>query len=255
MENHKRIGLALGGGVVRGMAHIGVLSVLEQAGIPIDCVAGSSVGSVIGAAYCAGLSPEQLYQFASMVSWWRIARPVWPVRGLVSFQRLERLLMRELGDISFADLRIPFAVVATDLIQAEIVVLHRGKVAPAVRASCSVPGVVVPAELDGRLLCDGNFSDSVPVSVVRQMGASYVIGVDIFTPKIRPNLGPLGYGVAGIEILIQAAGGGIRSADCLISPNLAGKTYLLFSKRDELFELGAQAARSSLAEIRNALAV
>jgi NTE family protein len=110
--------------------------------------------------------------------------------------------------------------------------------------------VIEPAEIDGRLLCDGNFSNSLPVSVVRAMGADYVIGVDIFTPAIRPRFGAFGYLAAGLEVLIQSSGGGIHDADCLISPNLAGETYLRFSQRKKLIELGAQAARERLGDIQ-----
>src|SRR3990172_8242467 len=192
----KVVGLALGGGVVRGLAHIGVLAVLEREGIPIDLVAGSSVGSVIGAGYSAGIKLDRLIEFSRQMNWLSIARPVWPVRGLVSFERLERLLIGEIGDISFADLKVPYAAVATDLHTGEMVVIQHGRVASAVRASCSVPGIVEPALVDGRLLVDGNYSNSTPVSVVRDMGAEYVIGVDIFTPTLRHYLGPVGYAIA-----------------------------------------------------------
>jgi len=249
----RKVGLALGGGVVRGLVHIGVLLVLEQEGIPIDLVAGSSAGSVIGAAYCAGLKLDHLVEFSRRINWLTIARPVWPIRGLVSFAALERVLISQIGDLTFADLKIPYTTVATDLLTGEMVPLNQGRVAPAVRASCSVPGIVVPAKLHGRLLVDGNYSNSTPVSVVREMGADYVIGVDIFTPTIRPRLGPVGYAIAGFEILVQAAGGGIASADCLISPDLKGKTYTRFSKRKQLIELGMSAAREKLPFIREAL--
>ena len=249
----KTVGLALGGGVVRGLAHIGVLTVLEQEGIPINLVAGSSVGSVIGAAYSAGIKLDRLVEFSRQINWLRIASPVWPVRGLVSFQRLERLLIGEIGDVTFADLKLPYAAVATDLHTGEMVAINYGRVAPAVRASCSVPGIVEPALIDGRVLVDGNYSNSTPVSVVREMGAEYVIGVDIFTPTLRDYLGPIGYAIAGFEILVQAAGGGIATADCLISPDLKGKTYLRFSKREQLLELGKEAAREKLPTILEAL--
>jgi len=249
----KVVGLALGGGVVRGLAHIGVLTVLEQEGIPINLVAGSSVGSVIGAVYSAGIKLDRLVEFSRQINWLKIASPVWPVRGLVSFQRLERLLIGEIGDVTFADLKLPYAAVATDLHTGEMVAINHGRVAPAVRASCSVPGIVEPALIDGRVLVDGNYSNSTPVSVVREMGAEYVIGVDIFTPTLRDYLGPIGYAIAGFEILVQAAGGGIATADCLISPDLKGKTYLRFSKREQLLELGKEAAREKLPTILEAL--
>lgn len=246
MAPRKRVGLALGGGVVRGIAHIGVLAVLEQAGISIDCLAGSSAGSLIAAGYAAGLGVEGLKNLAGQMSWLRLLRPVWPARGLASFAPLEKWLMGKFGDITFDQLHIPFCAVTTDLNSGEMVPLCQGRVAPAVRASCSVAGLIVPAEIDGRLLCDGNFSNGVPVSVARAMGADYVIGVDIFQPGIRTGLGALGYGIAGLEILIQNTGNGLQSADCLISPDLTRVSYVRFSQWERLIELGAKAAEEKV---------
>jgi NTE family protein len=122
-----------------------------------------------------------------------------------------------------------------------------------VRASCSVPGFVTPLEIDGRLLGDGSLADTVPVDILREMGADYVIGVDIFTSSIRPRWGPFGMGFTAMEILVQRAGGGIDTADCLISPRLGGETYLRFSKRERLFKLGEEAAEEKLPFILQAL--
>lgn len=248
----QRIGLALGGGVARGLAHIGVLSVLERAGVPIDCVAGTSAGSIMGAAYCAGLGLERIREEAARLRWHHIASLVWPSRGLFSFDKLERWAVNKLGDITFADLKIPFAAVATDMRTGEPVVLCKGRVAPAVRASCSFPGLVTPIELEGRLLCDGFVSDILPVSAVRAMGADYVIGVDILAPAIRPYLGALGYGIVGIEIMAQRAGQGCEQADCLISPDLAGVSYLRLDHK-KLIALGERAAEEKLSIIQAAL--
>jgi NTE family protein len=256
MEEHarKRIGLALGGGVVRGLAHIGVLAVFQEAGIPIDFVAGTSAGSLVGASFCAGLDIEEIWSFAAGMRWWHIARPVLPLQGFVSFEPMEGWIVRELGDITFSDLKIPFTAVATDLNSGEPVILNEGRLAPAVRASCTVPGLVVPLELDGRLLGDGSLSNTVPVSVLRALGADYVIGVDIFSSSIRRRWGPFGLGFAALEILIQRAGGGLSEADCLITPDLAGATYFRFSKKEHLMKQGEKAAREKLDCIRQALA-
>jgi NTE family protein len=253
MRRNKRIGLALGGGVVRGMAHVGVISVLEEAEIPIDYVAGTSVGAIVAAAYCAGKSAAQLRDYALRFSWWRIARPVWPRHGIISFDRLADLLVDELGDLNFSDLKIPCVMVATDLTSGVPVELNQGKVAQAVQASCCVPGFVRPFEVNGRLLGDGGITNMLPVSVLREMGADYIIGVDVFKFTIRRWLGPFGYLAAALEILLERAGSGVELADCLISPNLVNKTYLRFSRRWELFELGRQAALAKLDEIRSAL--
>jgi NTE family protein len=252
-DGQKRIGLALGGGAVRGLAHLGVLTVLEREGISIDCVAGASVGAVVGAAHCAGLGAQQLKAIAAQLSWRRIASPIWPIQGFVSFTKLEHWLVDLLGDLDFADLAIPFAVVATDAESGAPVVLRAGRLAPAVRASCSVPGVVPPLKMNGRLLVDGGISDNLPVAAVRALGADYVIGVDICRPLIRPRRGPLGIGFAALETLVRRVGGGIETTDCLISPDLAGFSYVRFSQREELIARGIRAAEERLPLLRSAL--
>lgn len=249
----KQLGLALGGGIVRGLAHLGVLSVLEQEGIPINFIAGTSAGSIVGALYAAGLTIAQIKDFGMKVHWWNFASPVWPARGWVSFDPLERWLVHTLGDLTFGDLKTPFAAVAVDLNTGDPVVLDKGRLAPAVRASCSVPGFVTPLEMDDMLLGDGSLADTVPVDVLQNMGADYTIGVDIFTSSIRPRWGPIGMGFTAVEILVQRAGGGIDLADCLVQPQLGGHTYIRFSRREQLYRLGEEAMLEKIGEVRAAL--
>jgi NTE family protein len=244
-----KIGLALGGGVVRGFAHLGVVAALEEAGLPIHCVTGSSAGSLVGAIYSAGIPISTALADASKLAWHKIVSLAWPSRGLFSFDPLEKWLIFTLGNINIEDLPKSYAAVATDLDTGELIVLHQGKLAPAVRASCSVPGFFVPREIDGRLLGDGSLVESIPSSVARQLGAEYVIGVDILTPTVREGWGALAYGIDALEIVIQRAGGGYQEADCLIRPALAGHTYLRFSKVNELYELGRLAAQEALPKI------
>jgi NTE family protein len=237
------IGLALGGGAVRGFAHIGVLQVLEEADIPLDMVAGTSVGSVIGAFYCAGFPLDLVQEIAMDVNWWRLARPTLSRHGLISFAPLEKWLESQLGPLHFEDLATPLAITATDMETGETVVFDSGPLAPAIRASCSVPGLVTPTNYEGRILCDGGVSDNVPGDVLRRMGADFVIGVDVFRSAYkRPlHLGPLGRGLTAIEIMVRQSGDGLRKVDCLISPELSGYTYVRFGKRQELIELGRRA--------------
>ena len=245
-SGRSRIGIALSGGAARGMAHIGVLSVLLRAGIPIEYVAGCSAGAILGAVFCAGMSIEQIRVLSSYVSWRRLATPVQSSRGFLSFEKLERWLIMQLGDLDFDELEVPFAVVTLDVKSGERVILCEGRVARAVRASCSIPGVATPVRINGRLLADGGIVDNLPVDAVRNLGAEYVIGVDVFEPFYDRALGPLGKGVTAIETLVRNAGGGVGQADFLISPGTAGKTYIRFSKYQELYAVGEQAASRSL---------
>lgn len=249
LNGRKRVGLALGGGVARGAAHIGVLSVLEDAGIPIDCIAGTSAGSVIGAVYSAGMDLAQMRALAVDMDWRRIARPVWPRRGLISFAGLEPWIESYIGDLAIQDLVLPFAAAATDIYAGEMVLLRKGRLATAVRASSSVPGIVEPVEIDGRLLCDGGISANLPVQAARELGADYVIGVDLFAPEYDGRGGPLGIGFSAIETLIRHSGGGINQADCLIVPPIDDHDYLRFSKSETFIALGETAARQKLSQI------
>lgn len=248
-----KIGLALSGGGARGTVHVGVLSVLLAAGIPIDLVAGTSVGSLVGAAYCAGMSIEQLQSMALTTSWKDLSRPTLSRHGLISFAQLEMWIKQMIGDVDIRDLALPFAAVTADLERGQMVVLREGSVAQAVRASCSVPGLVTPVEINGRFLSDGGILDNMPVDVARDMGADYVIGIDIFVPSNYRRMGALGIGLQSIETMVRHSGGRVEDADCLIVPEIAGHAYHRFSKTQEFIEQGAAATRKALPAIQEAL--
>ena len=253
-KTRKRVGLALGGGAARGLAHIGVLSVLEEACIPIDFIAGTSMGAMVGAAYCAGIEIPQLLENAARTSWWQISSPTWPRHGWLSFEKMEHWITDMIGDVDIRDLVIPFAAVATDIETGERVILREGPVGKIVRASCSVPGIIEPLDYGGRLLCDGGISDNLPDYAARSLGADYVIGVDVFAPVFRTYLGPAGALLAAVETLVQHAGGGDLDADCLIIPDLVGASYIRLSKYREIITAGEHAALEMLPVIQTALA-
>ena len=252
-RDRKRVGLALGGGVVRGIAHLGVIEVLVEAGVPIDFISGTSVGALIAAAFASGRKLGELLDYALEFRWHRIIKPVLSRKGFFSFEPLKRWIQQELGNLNLEDLQIPCAIIATDLYRGEPVTFLRGNMPTIVQASCSVPGLIAPVELEGRLLCDGGVSDMLPVPILRQMGADYVIAVDVFAYGIRNWLGPLGYLIVGLEILLERSGGGFDEADCLISPTLAKQTYLRFGRSMHIYELGRQAALEKLASIQHSL--
>lgn len=249
-----KIGLALGGGVVRGFSHIGVLYALEEAGIPIDVVTGASVGSIMGYGLAAGLKAAHLEQMAEGLGWFSFARPVLPQKGFVSFDRLRDWLVNTFGDLYFEDLALPFAVMTTDMETGEPFPLHHGPVAPVVQASCSVPGFVEPVRLHGRLLADGGIANNLPMQAARELGADYVIGVDIFQHEYHRHLGPLAAGLAAVEIMVQHSGRGIAERECIIRPKLQNVTYFNFNERQKLIDLGREATLASLPEIHSELA-
>ena len=173
------IGLALGGGFARGMAHIGVLKVLEQEGIPVRAVAGTSVGALIGACYCSGLSSDELTQVAHSVRFTTFARWTLSRQGFASNDRMVSFLTRTLKVKTFEELRVPLAVTATDFNTGEGVVFHSGGIIDPVRASCAYPGMFLPVEIRGRYLVDGMLSHPVPTRPLREMGADRVLAVHL----------------------------------------------------------------------------
>jgi NTE family protein len=247
----KRVGLALGGGGARGMAHVGVIRALERAGIAVDCIAGTSVGSLVGAVYAAGLNGDQVLEMALQMRWLDILRPVWPRQGFISFARLESFFARVTGDPTFADLKIPYAAVTADLATGKQVVLREGRVARAVRASCSVPAIVTPVEVDGRLLIDGGVVNNLPISIVRDLGADVVIAVGLAQPPGDYPRGPLRIGMAAIEFLVLKAGDDPATADVHLPIPVWGLgTMVRTSQRHRLIALGQRIAEQSLPEIQ-----
>jgi NTE family protein len=252
--SRKKLGLALGGGGARGNAHVGVIRVLEREGIAIDCIAGTSVGSLVGAAYAAGIRGQALLDIALNFRWRNVARLVWPGRGFVSFDRLESFLICTVGDPTFAGLGIPYAAVAADLLTGEEVVLLEGRVAPAVHASCAVPGIVVPVDVGGRLLVDGGVANNLPISVVRSLGAEVVIAVGLGSPPRTYPRGPLQMGVAALDFLLRRAGDDPTTADVHLPIPVWGLGSLLSTARRRQFvALGEGTAEKALPAIRAAL--
>ena len=252
-NSRPRIGLALGGGSVRGIAHFGVLSVLEKANIPIDVVAGTSAGAIIGAFYSAGMTLANIETYVQQMNWRHNTQFVFSRDGFLSLSPLADWLEATLGKLHFEDLAIPFACAATDVLSGEAVTLGSGQLATAVQASCAVPGIITPVWRNGRLLCDGGITNNVPVSLARTLGADYVIGVDIFEPTLHWPIGPLGRGLAALEIMVEHAGNGTKTADCLITPHLKGHSYIHSSHRQKLIDLGQQATLRCLPTIQQKL--
>src|SRR5947209_1482500 len=172
-----RIGVALGGGFARGLAHIGVLHVLEEEGIPVDFIGGTSVGAIVGAMYCSGISVREMTEIAHLVRFRDFAR--WTVSrlGFCSSERMVSFLAKLTKCATFEELKIPLAVTATDFVTGEGVVFRSGSLCEAIRASCAYPGMFLPMQHDGRLLVDGLLAYPVPAKPVREMGADRVISI------------------------------------------------------------------------------
>jgi NTE family protein len=175
-----RLGLALGGGFARGLAHVGAIRVLEQNNIPIHCIAGVSAGAIIAAAYASGATPAEIAEAGSAMRFTDVARWTIARMGIAASERMERFLRKLLKCYTFEQMRIPLGIVATDLVTGEAVVFRdRGDVVLPIRASCSYPGLFQPVHCGGRLLVDGAISIEVPALLARLLGATHVISLHL----------------------------------------------------------------------------
>jgi len=248
-----RIGLALGGGFARGLAHVGVLKVLEEEGIVPDFIAGTSVGAVIGAAYCSGVSGKELAELAAIVRFKDFARYTISRFGLCTNDRMIGFLHRILRVKTFEELRIPLAVTATDFLTGEPVVFTKGNLVDPVRASCAYPGVFLPVNVEGKLLVDGLLGYSVPAQPLKQMGADRVAAVFFGAHWVqtapRHVLEVIGQcfsiAQANMSCLWQA------HADLLIHPDVSAFAFDDFQKALSLVQVGEDAARKALPTLRS----
>ena len=266
----RKIGLALGSGAARGLAHIGVLEVLEKEGIPIDMLAGSSAGALVGALYAQGKDVSQIKNLAIDLGSKRfalLADPALPKTGLIRGRKIEGVLRSIIGDIKFRDLRMPFACVAADIETGEEVVINQGSVLEGVRASISIPVIFTLVKWEGRYLVDGGLVNQVPVSVLKKMGADFIIAVNV-TPDIRDRTRPRGkervedfkepniFNVIMQTIHIaayQAVKSSLVGADVIIEPQVTHIGWGDFHRAPECILQGELAAQESIPEIKRQL--
>jgi NTE family protein len=251
------VGLALGGGFARGFAHLGVLQVLEQNEIPISHIAGTSVGSILGAAYASGAPLARIIATCRTLRFRDIAR--WRVSrlGLASNQRLGSLIERVFESRQFEDLRIPLAVVATDLTSGEPVVFTHGHLVDAIRASCAFPGLFEPVQIGTRCLADGGLVAPVPTCAAREMGAATVIGVSVGMQD-----GHRGAPTNIFQVVSRAVSAAQkhqlevweRHADLVLRPDVQSLAWDDFDRAEEAIEAGAVTARRALPRIQKLLA-
>jgi len=280
-----RIGLALSGGGALGLTEIGVIKWMEENHIPVDRIAGTSMGSIIGSMYATGMTPEEIQKFAEKIDWDQAFLPE-PGYAEISYRRkqdrrdflvaapfglkhglkgpnglnsgqaagllLDRIAFADAGITNFDDLPIPFRCVATDMQSGEAIVLRDGFLADAVRASMAIPGVFTPVELNGRILADGGMVQNIPVETVRDMGADAVIAVELHYPP--GDIGQLGTLVGvlsrAIDVMItQNERHSLAFAKAKVRVEMKGFAITDYNRVDELVQLGYKAAASQAAEL------
>ncbi len=253
----QRVGLALGGGAARGIAHVGVLQVLEEHRIPVDCIAGTSAGSIAGGFYAAGISPQRMEELVRDLKWLKIAAPTIPKLGFLNFDKIMPWIQETLGgDITFADLRLPFAAVAADIVTGELVVINDGPLAAAMRASSSVPGIFTPLRYRERLLVDGGILNNLPVSIARRLGGDYIIAVDLIPPgrvggKEPRNL--LELTITSLYMLMRSTQADGLRANQVILPDIGHIGLAELHRADELLAAGRAAAEAAIPAIKREL--
>jgi len=251
------VSLALGGGFARGYAHLGVLQTFQEHAIPVTSIAGSSIGSILGAAYASGAPIRRIIEKCSEIRFrdfakWRVSR-----FGLASNERLGALVQRLFGTKQFEDLRLPLAIVATDLGTGDAVVFRRGNLAQAIRASCAFPGLFEPIQIGTRCLADGGLVAPVPARAARELGAQLVVGV-----SVGLHDGQRGAPTNIFQVVSRAVSaaqkqqleGWERFADLVLRPSVQRLAWDDFDRIDEAIEAGAAVAQSAVPKIKQLLA-
>ncbi|MFH1755216.1 MAG: patatin-like phospholipase family protein [Candidatus Latescibacterota bacterium] len=246
------IGLALSGGTAKAVAHVGVIKALQEEDIPINFIAGTSGGSIVATMFASGMPLSSIEQHANKMSWRKLASIKLSRLGFISSERIEDFMREMIGDIKFSDLKIPCYVVATDLLTGEKHVFNSGSVAVAVRASCSIPQVYLPVEIDGGYYVDGGLSEYLPVETLQEVSDCFIVGAHL--ARLRAQYEPPKH---ILHLIMQITGLMARKnyeisaqkADFLIHPDIDGYSAFDFHSSEELIDISYQLARKLLPEL------
>jgi NTE family protein len=261
----KKVGLALGGGAARGLAHIGVLEVLEREGIPVDLIAGTSAGAAVGALYAQGKTVAKIKELVDNTGWRQMVSLVdltLPKSGFIEGKKIKNLLRSVVGDIDFSDLEIPLSCVATDINSGEEVVISDGPVLEGVRASISIPAIFTAVRWRDRYLVDGGLVNPVPVSTVRGMGADFVIAINVIPPTgVRIHTGKEAKAPGIFQAIMHSlyissyslVRSNLAGADIVIEPDLAGIGFGDFHRANEAIRQGEAAAEGLVEQLKRRL--
>jgi NTE family protein len=253
-QSSPHLGLALGGGSVLGLAHVGALQALVENSIQPDILSGTSAGALAATLYAFDVPVETIMEEAYSLDWLRLAQPTLSARGLLTNERIESIIRKYVGDRKIEDASVPLLITATDISRGVPVVLDHGDVALAVRASCSIPGVFRPVEIEGRLLVDGGVTDNVPIRPLLDRHAAHIVAIDVLSHRYRPNANPQNiFDVLNNTyfIMIQRA---MRThadqAEVLIEPDLSHFSSADFRKHRDIVQAGYEETNKHMDQIR-----
>ncbi|MEI7542310.1 MAG: patatin-like phospholipase family protein [bacterium] len=249
-----KIGLALGGGAVYGYAHIGVIKVLEANGIKPEFIAGTSIGALMGGLYASGVPIAEVEKISKEFKWQEIINVTIPTEGLMSIDKLKSFMEKHAKCKEIEDTKIKFVAVATNLLNGKERIFDEGSLGLAIRASCSLPAIFTPAIYDDGVYVDGGIINNVPISVVKNMGADFIIGVDV-TAKAKPNV-IKNHDIFNIVwqsflIMIQENSSfkSYKDADFLIVPDIKNFAPFDLSQRERIIKKGEEAAEKEIGNI------
>lgn len=255
-RKQRKVTLALGGGSARGIAHVGVLRVLEREKIPIDRIVATSMGSLIGAAYSLGIPMKVMEDKAYGFSVNKLLDPTFRGMGLLAGEKLEGVIRSLIESKTFAECKIPLAIITTDIESGDQIIHQSGDLVKAVRASCSWPGIFAPVPLNGRLLCDGGIKNSVPVKIARDLAPdNFVLAVDVGFCVRQGKMENI------FQIILQSLqiiGEELNkyqsdTADCAIKVDLPEIDQIAFNRAREIVVKGTEAAEARIHEIKKAI--
>ena len=251
VQNSQRVGVALGGGATLGVAHVGVLKALVESKIPIDCISGTSAGSLVAACFAFGVPLPQMVEVAGDMSWKKFSKFGRSRLGISSNEPMGTFITDVLGDVLIEDAHLPLAVVATDIEARTMVILRSGRLRDAVRASTSMPGVFVPVEIDGRLLVDGGLMENVPLTALAQMGATFRIGVNLFarqsTTRPRHIVDIIS---SAFSVLSSHRDKVLAEADYMIEPDTSMFDMTKFKDIEQVIDEGYRATKAVIPELQ-----
>ena len=243
LRKNSKIGLALGGGAVLGAVHIGVLKALEESSITTECISGTSIGALIASLYACGLDSDSIEKLLSKQGWFDISKISLSKMGILSNEKLGKFIDKHVGSKSFDETQIPLAIVASDLIKGEKVILKEGKIANAVMASTCIPGIFTPITINDRVLVDGGITENLPITPLKDFDCETIVGIDLTNVKnIEPN--------NIFDVLMNAFNIAQHNtaklqqvdADIVITPDLSQFNYVDTKQIPDLIALGYEEA-------------